>query len=250
MRRLSVWARCHRRQARFLMIIAWITLIMLTIFFGNSLNKRHIQLSTGVFTGSTVIFLLAVLLYTFRPQRNRINASLFYRWPKSCDFLLALSSFGLMLYAANQPGTLFQRYGSLYAAVVSPVSMPKDSSAKKYLPVKEFSEKMYTADGKMLKWKERKKLLKQQIKAIRQASEPSKADKTLLIILSVLAALGLLLLVTSLACNLSCNWHNAAAVLVGAAGTGLVIFLFILAIRAINGKNKKKKLQQNKTPGP
>ncbi len=241
MKHLSIWAHRHHWPARFLMIFAWIILFFLAIISGANLMKQNILLSPAVFSTMVVVFLLAVLFYPFRQQRKTIKANLHYRWQKSCDFLLAFSSFGMVLFAGNQPGILFQRYGSLYAATTSPVSLPKDSSAKTILPIKEFSKKMYDADGKLLKWKEQKNMLKQQVKAIKSSPGMSKAGKTMLTILAVLAALGLLLLVAALACDLSCNGSGAAAVLVGAAGTGLIIFLLIAVVRAIHGKNKKKK---------
>ncbi len=244
MKHLSIWAHRHHWPARFLMTTVWITLFFLAIISGASLMKQNILLSPAVFSTLVVVFLLVVLFYPFRQQRKTIKASLYYRWQKSCDFLLAFCSFGMVLFAANQPGILFQQNGSLYAATTSPVSLPKDSSAKKFLPIKEFSKKMYDADGKLLKWKEQKNMLKQQVKAIKSSPGMSKAGKTMLTILAVLAALGLLLLVTALACNLACNGSGAAAVLVGAAGAGLVVFLLVLTIRAIYGKKKRKKINE------
>ena len=100
---------------------------------------------------------------------------------------------------------------------------------------------MKDENGKMLKWKERKKMLKEQVKEIKKANNLSNGEKALLVILSVLVAAGLLYLVAALSCSLSCSGSDAAAVLVGVGGIALVIFLLIIAFRAIYGRKKKKK---------
>ena len=105
---------------------------------------------------------------------------------------------------------------------------------------------MKDENGKMLKWKERKKLLKEQIRGIKKTNELSKGEKVALTILAVLAALGLLFLVASLACNLSCSGSDAAAVIVGLGGGALVIVLLVVAIRAIYNKKRKELRKQEK----
>ena len=69
-----------------------------------------------------------------------------------------------------------------------------------------------------------------------------------LIILSVLVALGLVLLVTSLACELSCNGSEAAAVVLAIGGTALVVFLLIVVLKSLNRKYKKSKEKEVEMP--
>jgi hypothetical protein len=95
--------------------------------------------------------------------------------------------------------------------------------------------------GKPLKWKEKKKLLKEQIRAIKKDKDVSNAGKVALIILSVAVALGLLYLIAVLACDLSCSGSEGAATVLMIGGAGLVVFLFILALGAILGKKKRQK---------
>ena len=87
----------------------------------------------------------------------------------------------------------------------------------------------------------KKKILKEQIREIKKANDLSEGTKVLLIILSIVVAIGLLFLVAALACNLSCSGSDAVAVIVGIGGLALIIFLLIIAIRAITGKKKKGK---------
>ncbi len=243
MKQLSIWAHIHPWKARLVMIISWILLGLLAYLAGTGLKNSGIQLPESLPVVLIVLFLLPVLFYPFRRMKKRIGGILFYRWQKSCDFLLAISSFGLIFYAAHQPGSLFRNGSFLYAATTAPVSLPKDSSAKVYLSIKTFSQKMYGEDGKLLKWKERKKMLKEQVKALKK-SDLTKSEKTILIILSALVAAGLLLLVTGLACSLSCNGSGGAAVLVGIGGIGLTVFLLIFVIRKINGRKKMKNKEE------
>ena len=95
-----------------------------------------------------------------------------------------------------------------------------------------------------LKWKKKNRLLKNQVRAIKKSDELLKGAQIVLIILSVIVALGLLGLVAALACNLSCGGSDAIAILAGLGGTALVTFLLIITIKAILGKKKKKPIVQ------
>jgi uncharacterized membrane-anchored protein len=248
MKHLSRWARNNKWKARLIMTIAWFLLTALAIIIGTTLTGLSIELPSTYLLISVAVFFAAIFYYPLRSQKSFYSTDVFYIKQKSCDLVLAVCSFCLILYAANKPGTLFQHYGNLYAATVIEPSVLKDSTSKSYKSIKDFSASMKNEDGKMLKWKERKKLLKQQVKAIKKSPDMSNGEKTLLTIISVLLALGLLYLVAALACNLSCNGSEAAAVIVGIGGAGLVVFLLILAIRGIYGKKKKRKQQAEFVP--
>lgn len=250
MKQLSLWARNHKRKARIAMVFAWLMLTALAIIIGTTLNELSIELPSTVLLTTVALFFAAIFYYPLHSQKSFYGADAFYIKQKSCDLVLAACSFCMTLYVANKPGTLFQHYGNLYAATVIEPSVLKDSTTKTYKSIKDFSSSMKNEDGKMLKWKERKKLLKQQVKAIKTSGDMTNGEKTLLTILSVLVALGLLFLVASLACNLSCNGSEAAAIIVGVGGAGLVVFLLVLAIRGIHGKKKKRKNIDNKPGNP
>ena len=65
------------------------------------------------------------------------------------------------------------------------------------------------------------------------------AEQVALIILACIAAVGLLYLVMALACTLSCNGSDAAAVIVAILGLAGIIWGLIAVIRAINRKKTK-----------
>ena len=179
-------------------------------------------------------------------KRNKLSATTSYIRQKSCDLILAATTFGMLVYLGNHPDRMFQFYPALNATVKNESSLPKDSLTKGYRSVKEFTALMKNENGNDLKWKERKQLLKEQIKGIKKSNDLSDGQKTLLTILSVLVALGLIVLITALACNLSCAGSDAAAVLVGVGGTALIIYLLVITIRSIYGIRKKQKLAAEK----
>lgn len=178
-----------------------------------------------------------------------MSAAAFYVRQKTCDGLLAASTFCMIVCLSNQPGEIFNYSASVNAAVPVNSYLPKDSTVvKKHKSIAGFAASLKDESGKSLVWKEKKKLLKEQVRAIKSNKEMSRGSKVALIILSVLVAAGLLALVLALACDLSCNGSEAAAILVGVGGTALIVFLLLVAIRAITGRKKKSKIGKAK-PG-
>jgi hypothetical protein len=68
-----------------------------------------------------------------------------------------------------------------------------------------------------------------------------KAEDAALIILTIVAALGLMALLAMLVCNLSCGGADAAAVLVGILGTAAIVWGVVVIIKRINRKSKIEK---------
>jgi hypothetical protein len=250
MKRLSTWARHNKWQARIIIIISWILLTLLGIYIGITLKELNAILPASVFMGSIVAFLIAFLIYPFKQQKKTKKIISFYAWQKSCDFVVAATSFIMVIYVANKPETLFSGYQFAHAFVINRISLPADTNNESYKTIKDFTASIKDENGNFLKWKERKKLLRRQIKAIRKADDMSKDKMAALIILSVIVAIGLLVLVGSAACTLSCNGSDAAAALVYIGGTALVVWLLILVIRRINGKTKMKRVKPENTETP
>lgn len=241
MRKISLWAKAHKWPARIIIIVSFIILDLLGIIIGIFCNDLNISISSFTMLIFCLVYILGVFMYPSKRDKGRkINAHLFYIRQKSCDFLLAASTFGMFIYLGNHPEKIFQGYPSLHAAVVINPSLPRDSTTKGYKPISEFSASMKDRDGNQLKWKERKKLLKEQVRGIKKSNDLTKGQKTFLTILSVIIALGLLMLLAAAACSLSCNGSDFAAVALGLGGVALIIFLFTLAMRGIHGKKKKK----------
>lgn len=251
MKRLSTWGRLHPWPARYLIIASHVLLCCLALLCGILLHQLGLVIPGGIFVAAVIVYLLSFMAYPFRVQKRReLNAAAYYVRQKICDLGLLASGFILVVFFANRPEKILVFDTLVKAATPSSFGAPADSTLKKYKSIADFSASMKDANGTPLKWKEKKKLLKEQVRAIKQSKEMSDGGKVGLIVLSVAVALGLLYLVTNLACNLSCSGEEGAATLVMIGGTGLIILLTIIAIRAIVGRKKKKELSGSAPKGP
>lgn len=249
MKKISLWAKHHPWPARLSIVALYIILNASGIVFGNLLSGSGIQLHPLSWTFLCLLFFSATLLYPQKESRRIWGAAKYYVRQKAADMVLLLAGFGMTVYLANRNTELFtSQY--VQASSIRGIEMPvKDSAVKTYKSLDEFGASMRDENGNKLKWKERKKLLKQQIKAINQADDLSESQRGLLIVLSILLAALALAGIAALACNLSCSGSDAAAIIVAVGGTALVIFLLVRAIRSINRKNKKQVDEPPKEPG-
>lgn len=247
MRKISIWAKRHKWSARVMIIVSFIFLNFIGVAIGILFKEQELYIPAIVFVLSVSFYFLAFILYPQKQRRKKQVSTGFYIKQKSCDFILAASAFLMVMYAGNHPNILFFNNHFVNATVAGHTSLPEDSATKTYKSISSFSSSMKDKNGKILKWKERKKLLKTQIKGIKKENNLKDGEKTGLIILSIFVALGLIYLVASAACSLSCNGADGAALLVGIGGTALVIFLLVLVLRSISGKKKKRKQNMGKT---
>ena len=242
MKKISRWAKDHKVSARLIIIFSFILLTLLGIITGALLNNVGVSISSGTLFIVIAVYLVAVIAYPSKSLKGKkLTAAVFYTRQKTCDLLLAASTFCMIVFLSNRPEKLFSYTTPLSAAIPVKATFPKDSTVKSYKPIAAFSASLKDETGKSLKWKERKKLLKEQISAIKKDNDMSKGAKLALIILSVAIALGLLYAVAALACNISCGGSEAGAIVVMVGGAAVVTFLLIIAIKSITGKKKKPK---------
>ncbi len=241
MKKISLWANRHPWTSRIIIIVSFLVLNVLGFTTGWLLLDSGIYLPFMALLSFALIYATGFIFYPFKNKNGkyRMTVSVYIR-QKTCGMLLAGSAFFMCIYAGNQREILFRSSFPFSQAVAGNTIIPVKSPVKTYKTIPAFYKSMKDDHGKMLSWKERKKLLKEQVKAIKHTREISNGGKTALIILSILVALGLIGLVAALSCNLSCEGSGAAAVIVGIGGTGLIIFLLFLAIRGILGKKKNK----------
>jgi len=246
MKKISSWAKNNKRPARMLIIVSVIVLNTLAIVTGVLLNSLGIYLPLSFLLFFAGLYALGFVVYPSRSLKGKkLNAAAFYIRQKSCDLLLVGSTFFMISWLGNHPDRLF-RYGPTLQAVVPGNTVPRDSTLKTYKPISAFTASMRDEKGNPLKWKERKKLLKEQVKAIKRSTEPSKGAKIALIILSILGAVLLIYGVAALACSLSCGGSDALAIIVAIGGTALVVWLTFVVIKSITGKKK----EPGKEPAP
>ena len=239
MRKISFWARDNKWSTRFIIIGIYVLLNVLGIASGWLLKDLQISIPHTVFLFIIFLFLIGVLAYPLK--ENKKHESSFYIWQKTCDLILAFSSFCMIVYAGNNYNNLFNNNSTANAAVNSVSSLHGDSITRSYQSIASFNKTLKDENGKSLQWKEKKKLLKKQVKEIKAAKDISQGGKIVLIFLSVLVALGLLFLLAALSCSIACNASGGLAVVVAVLGTTGIIILLAFVIRAITGKEKKKK---------
>lgn len=243
-KQLSYWAKNHKWSSRFIIVSSIIIMNVLGIVTGLLFNSLNVSFSSLVLFFTVLIFLLAWIKYPTRKKTtNASEKDRSYIIQKSCDMVLIGTTFIMFVYFGNRQTSPVNFFALTSSA--NTFSVPKDSS-KNYRSLDEFKKMMSDENGKPLKLKERKKLLKKQIKAIKNADDMSTGGKIALITLCVLLALVLAYGVAALACSLSCSGAEGAAVVVAILGFGGVILLTVFLIRSILRKSKKNKLKEPK----
>jgi len=243
-KQLSFWARGHKWPSRFIIVFSFIVMNALAIITGSLLNDLNINFSSIFLLLTILVFGIAWLKYPNRKQ-DRIRT---YAFRKTCDAILIGTTFLMFMYFGNRQTTPFNST-VLFASSVTNYSLPKDST-KTYKSIEEFKRSLYDDSGNPLKWKERKKILKEQVKGIKKDNTMSNGGKAGLIILCVLVAVLLVIGVASLSCSLSCSGSEGAATAVAILGFGGIILLTFFVIRSITRKAKREKAKEPKPGNP
>lgn len=240
MRKISLWAKHHRAPAIVLIVSIKIIVALLAFYLGSTLLKldRHIPISVLFFSIGTLV--IAVLGYPSRWATN-LTKNQFYIRQKTCDFTIAASAFLMIATVTNNnlpiPGTAI-------TADTHAASFSRTPTAEEILASLKYRDKStLTRQEKRILKEEFKKQLKVYVVA-KIKGQKDEASKALLIALTVIAAVGLLYLLAALACSLSCNGSDAAAVIVGILGTALIIWGAIALIRRIARGHPRKKEEQ------
>jgi hypothetical protein len=235
MRKLSLWAKRHTAQARIIIIISRILLIWIGYWLGTELSKSAIALSPLWIYFFISVFFVAGATYPVKMlSENYTKRKLYDLIIASCGFLMVLC----FTSELNKPFITYQ---------TAEASLPVNPSAYKYAEAKKLLEQFQKGEKTKFNAKE-KRIIKKEFnyQLVQYAKAKLKSDKTTgeqaaLIILACIAAVGLLYLLAAIACSLSCNGSDAAAVIVGVLGTAAIIWGLIAIIRKINHQKKKTK---------
>lgn len=244
-KQLSFWAKKHKWPSRFIIVSSFIIMNILGIVTGYLFNSLNVTFSSLVLLLTILVFLIAWLKYPSRKKTtNAIEKDRSYIMQKTCDMVLIGTTFMMFVYFGHRQTSPINYFVPTSSAA-NTFSLPKDSS-KTYKSLEEFKKMLSDENGKPLKLKERKKLLKNQIKAIKNADDLSTGGKIALITLCILLALVLAYGVAALACSLSCSGAEGAAVVVAILGLAGIILLTVFLIRSILRKTKKHKSKELK----
>ncbi len=232
MRSISYWARYNPLTARFFIIVIKGILICLAVYAGILFAKMQVIISPLALVIAVLATILISILY---PQKRKVQRRGFYLRQKLSDFLLAACSFVCFTTIANNLESVSPSSFSLYASV--PVTEP---TAKQVLSSLSYRDKnsLSRLEKRILK-KEFKRKLGVYAKS-KLMGNNEEAENAALIILTIVAALGLMALLAALVCELSCSGADGAAVLVAILGTAAIVWGVVVLIKRINRKPKKK----------
>lgn len=239
MKKLSFWAKENPWQARIVIILSHFVLIILALYIGGSLSGLEIQLPAWLLSLFLSLFILGVFFYPSRQKRNLIKKDLYYIRQKSCDFLLAATGFCMMLCLANKNNGSVNFFQS--AAASSRINKEKEKpTAQQILASLEFRDKStLTRSEKRILKKEFRVQVKNYVIATVKGNK-AQANSTLLIILAIVVALGVLILLAGICCSISCSGSAGLAIALFILGTAGIIWGLISVIRSINRKGKSK----------
>ncbi len=237
MKQLSFWAKKNPRIARLIIIVSHILILLLAWFTGSEISGLSDELPVYLKIIFVLVFIIAALSYPVKKSKGVYS----YAKQKTCDFLLALSTFGMVTGIAASGEITFGSLSPLYASTPSTINKnKKDPTAEQILASLKHRDKssLTRAEKRILKAEFKKQL---KIWTLAKISGNKEAgDKAGLLILAIIGAVGLFFLVAALACSLSCNGSDAAAVVVLLLGAAAIALGLIAIIRSINREKRKR----------
>lgn len=239
MRKLSFWAKENPWKARITIILSHVVLICLGLFIGKSLLGMNIHFSTSLLYLFALGFIITALLYPSKKTRKHTSGESFYRRQKTCDLLLATTTFFMVIGLGNKNTIPVFSFQPVAASVVSsPVS--KKPSAAEILASMQYRDKSMLSNSEKRILKREFKVQLKNYAVAKVTGNKADGDKAALILLAIIGAVGLLYLVAALACGVACNGSDGAAIVILLLGTALVVWALIAVIHAINHRGKKK----------
>jgi len=240
MKQLSYWAKRHPLQARVVIAVAHIFAMTLAFISGIWLYACY-DIAWPVWVFPIVLAFTAWVRSAYparRPQSATLAAADRHYWrtrrtiagATACAWLLILVLGNHAAQQSEQPDEA-QR-------AISARSIPTAYSQMPLLMTESSKPAQVKTTFKWLKTKQ-KTLLKKQVRFIRRHTtrggegSMDPVAQVLLTLLVFMVAAFLEVLVLILACNLSCSGQEAAALLVGLLGTGLIVWGMVAAIIAI-----------------
>jgi hypothetical protein len=238
MKKISVWARRNKKKARLLIVLIHLALFYLGIEAGRIFWQLDIILSIWILCMALLVYVSAIALYPKKTDpRLDQDKEKSYRTQKTTDFLLGLSAFVMISFLSNQYFSKGEsEISGFFVNMVRGASIgnPVAGESVKVWKYGSVEVKLSRHEKKMLK----REFFKQFVRyaKARATGDSVSAGQVLLIMLTIIAAVGLLALLASLACSLSCSGSGAAAILVAIVGITGIVMGTIGLIHLIRGK--------------
>lgn len=219
MKNISLWARHHAPLAIILIIVVRLVLFLLACTIGLAFYQLGWLLPAPVINWS--VFMITALTVTCYPAKREL-----YTRRKCCDFLLPLYSCIVVITMANNANNYT---GNSMAYGIDKV---KKTTAAEILQSGKTRKELTRKEKRILK-KEFFKQLKIAA-AAKLTGDQKTSGKAWKIALAIIAMVGLLYLLAALACSLSCNGSDAAAIIVSVFGVGAIVVCFVLLMKRIH----------------
>lgn len=226
MKKIAFWAREHKRAARFTIIACYLFLNIIGLFLGDLIHSFKIEFTPLFFGFVTLMTIFGWMIYPSKSRKYQYKN--FFARQKSADLLLISATFLFIVYVGNSLNSHRNSYpNSLQAASIVHTNTGTNVSAN-------------TVAKTNLSKKSLRKKIRTEFKKLRKAyKESSDSQKTIYIILAVLAAAGLVWLLSAAACSISCSGSEALAIVVFTLGLGGIVFGLVKLIQRITrGKPK------------
>ncbi len=227
---ISKWARQHSILAIILIVFLKCSLVTLAIYTGLRLTY------SGIFINDFIPIVCIPILVLITLQYPHVKHNYLKR--KLLDFSISAISFVCIVTFINNLDNPIKHTNSSYANTVINTKK-KSPTANQILASLQYRDKnSLTRKEKRILRKEFNLQLKNYVVYSIQGDNQKK-NETGKIILTIVAAVGLLFLLSSLVCSLSCNGADVAAVLVGVIGLTALIWGTIAVIKTIKRKSAK-----------
>ena len=240
MRKLALWASLNPRRARFYIIALHLVLGILAYFLARLLQVSVFMQDLLLFC-AIAYFLLLVWIYPDQKKPMKFEFLKSFAFRKICDFSVALCSFIVIFCFDSKifnPSPIVPYSYAASNATIFP--KPKKPNAQEVLSSLQYRDKStLTRQEKKVLRKEFKKQLKNFV-VLTVTGKKEQSNKALYIILTIVGALGVLAIISAIACELSCNGMESASAVVLILGLIGVIIGVVLIIRRINRGPKKK----------
>ena len=236
MKKVSFWAKNHIWQTRTIITLSYVLLCVIgdvtgRLIFGLNIVIPQLVLTTFLFG--------AGLLYFFYPDKENKN----YIKRKTFDFALVFATFIMTILAGNHNGMINATETSFASSIIQPKDSSK-SSLEKNPHIISFLDKLHHTDMTKLSGHDKKQILKQQIREIKQDKELTKSQKTGLILLSMVIALILMMGIAALSCNLACSGSGTLATIIWLGGWFFTLFFLARTINYINRGPRQRARQK------
>ena len=125
MRKLSLWGKNNPWKTRLIIIFSHIILFQLAWFVGNELVSIGINLPGYLKYLIVFVSLLVFITYPSAKSKSEYKIVSYYTRQKICDFLFALSTFGMVVCLTASDETIATFFPDIRAATSSSVEKGK-----------------------------------------------------------------------------------------------------------------------------